>query len=382
MKTTSKYLNEGDTKSFSAVVAIALGEKAAMILQQIHYWVSQRIKEENQVYFHEGFYWIWNSYKEWHRTFPFMPEPTIKRIILDLEQKRVVVSSEFNKNSGNRTKWYRIDHDVLAETVKDAEVYYNSLNVKPSDQNEPPSDQNEPPSDQNEPPSDQNDPTIGSKRSTLSIDLPIDQSSDLANDQTTEDKENIYAPPVEILAEPIQPRQEISIDVLAEEIQETPPPTPAPLSPKNVGLAIATSEDIQKPKKNTLDSDRVKFQPFLDVWLQDKVDDWTPHRVLGKTAISKLKTFVKEHPENALEVFQKGLLYAQTDSYHKTTPKGWDFEEYMSNEKPYRNYKKWEQQQSRSQQSPTDRPMTPSDLKNAETFVRLKERLNKELLTA
>jgi len=372
MKTTSKYLNEGDAKSFSAVVAIALGEKAAMILQQIHYWVSQRIEEENQVYFHEGFYWIWNSYKEWHRTFPFMPEPTIKRIILDLEQKRVVVSSEFNKNSGNRTKWYRIDHDVLAETVKDAEVYYNSLNVKPSDQNEPPSDQN--------------DLTIGSKRSTLSIDLPIDQSSDLANDQTTEDEENIYAPPIEILTEPIQPEQKILIDVLAEE-KETPIPPPplASLPLENVGLAIATTEKPQKRKKNVTSEDLILFK---EVWNRDAPA--ACRRVVGDLTIADekaLRRLIKQFGNRSIEVLQEGLAYARTQKWWNDKSKKLSIANYVSKDKPEdyaRNYRDMVEEgvSIPLTVSPTDRPMTQSDIKNAETFVRLKERLNKELLTA
>ena len=207
-------------------------------------------------------------------------------------------------------------------------------------------------------------------------------------EETREDKsreeentrgDGIYTPPVENFSKPCQPIQEILISVGMAEEKETPiPPTPlVPLSPENVGLAIRGTTKPQKPKKSTLESDRIEFQPFLDVWTQDKVEDWTDHRVLGKTAISKLKTFVKENPDNALEIFQGALLYAKTDSYHKTTPKGWDLEEFMSQDKPCRYYKKWEQQQARSQQlqSNTDRPMTASDIRKAETYLKYKEAL-------
>jgi hypothetical protein len=161
------------------------------------------------------------------------------------------------------------------------------------------------------------------------------------------DEENIYAPPVEILTESIQPMQQTLIADMAEE-KETPiPPTPlTSLPPENVGLAIATTEKPQKRKKskNTLEADRLEFRPFLDVWLQDKVEDWIPHRSLSKIAVSKLKTFTREHGKGfAMEVFQKGLLFAQSDSYHKRVPKKWTIEEFLSNGKPYQYYEKYEQ---------------------------------------
>ena len=43
MSMSDKYLSEGDQKSLSCVVAIALGDRAALILQEIHFWAS--IKE-------------------------------------------------------------------------------------------------------------------------------------------------------------------------------------------------------------------------------------------------------------------------------------------------------------------------------------------------
>ncbi len=188
------------------------------------------------------------------------------------------------------------------------------------------------------------------------------------------DEENIYTPPVEISLEPIQPMQQTLIDVLAEE-KETPiPPTPlASLPPENVGLAIATTEKTQKPKKskNTLEADRVEFQPFLDVWLQDKVEDWTPHRSLSPTAISKLKTLCK-HYDNALEIFQKALWYAQSDSYHKRVPKGWTIEEFLSTSKPYQYYEKYEQA-PKKESAHGDLLMSRGEVKRASLYVQLQQ---------
>ena len=46
-------------------LACAVGLNEALILQQFHYWLqhSNNIKD--------GHKWIYNSYQEWHKQFPF-----------------------------------------------------------------------------------------------------------------------------------------------------------------------------------------------------------------------------------------------------------------------------------------------------------------------
>ncbi len=152
--------------------------------------------------------------------------------------------------------------------------------------------------------------------------------------------EPIYSSSDEILVDLIQPIQEVLISVGMAEEKETPIPPPplAPLSPENVGLAIAV-----QPKVTNLDAKRNNYQVFLDVWLQEKPDDWVDHKTLSKTAISKLETFVKTHGSESMTIFQKSLWYAKSDDYHKKVLKGWTLEQYLSNEKPYQYYEKYEQ---------------------------------------
>ena len=194
--------------------------------------------------------------------------------------------------------------------------------------------------------------------------------------------EDIYTPTVENFPKPCQPTQEVLISGDMAEEKETPiPPTPlASLPPENVGLAIATTEKPKKAKKQECD-----LNLFLQVWNQDAPSHWVRHSTINDATAKKLLKFANEF-ENSLEIFQKGLWFAHTDKWCMNPAHKLRMTNVLSRDTNliFQYYESYEDQQRRSQQlqSNTDRPMTQSDLKNAETFVRLKERLNKELLTA
>ena len=92
-------------------LAQAIGLNEAIVLQQVHYWCLHNKNTGNN--FRDGYYWVYNSYREWQKQFPWWSERTIKSIISRLETKGLLVSSNYNKLRMDRTKWYRIDHDTL-----------------------------------------------------------------------------------------------------------------------------------------------------------------------------------------------------------------------------------------------------------------------------
>ena len=95
-------------------LAKLIGLNEALVLQQLQYWL-----------FHEklgitknGQKWIYNSYPEWAKNFPFWDKRTIQRIFRSLEKEKLVLSSQFFKNKYNRMKSYRINYDVLNRLIK------------------------------------------------------------------------------------------------------------------------------------------------------------------------------------------------------------------------------------------------------------------------
>ena len=94
-------------------LATAIGLNEAIILQQVHYWLVK------SAHIRDGQTWIYNSYPEWQAQFPFWGLNTIKRAIYKLEEKGLLVTGNYNTLKIDRTKWYRIDYDKLAE-IEDA----------------------------------------------------------------------------------------------------------------------------------------------------------------------------------------------------------------------------------------------------------------------
>lgn len=208
-----------------------------------------------------------------------------------------------------------------------------------------------------------------------------------ANPKTEEENartENIYTVPPVNFPDLDLPTKEISIADMAEE-KETPfPPTPlASLSPENVGLAIATTKKPQKLKKSRSKkyvdpADRELFEPFRIVWNEYSPDHWEKYADLDAVMIGKLKSFVKTLEKNeSLPVFQQGLQYLRADKFYGGSRVNWTLAGYLSHDKPLEHSLNYERQQARSQQlqSNTDRPMTASDIRKAETYLKYKEAL-------
>jgi hypothetical protein len=90
------------------VLACECGLNEAIFLQQLHYWLE---RSENM---RDGHKWVYNSYEDWRKQFPFWSVSTMKRIIWKLEKEGYIISSNYNRLKIDHTKWYRINYDALA----------------------------------------------------------------------------------------------------------------------------------------------------------------------------------------------------------------------------------------------------------------------------
>ena len=109
----SKLLINENPIMIQPTLVMKLGLNQAIIIQQVHYWLlkSPHIKD--------GKRWIYNTYKDWKQQFPFWSEKTIMRTFLALEKEGYVVSANYNRMKIDKTKWYSIDYDKLAEMEED-----------------------------------------------------------------------------------------------------------------------------------------------------------------------------------------------------------------------------------------------------------------------
>lgn len=96
----------------NADLAYALGKSAAILLQQIHYWISNE-KIKGKV--HQEKKWISNSYTQWAEDLSVISPSTVKRSIQKLKSFGAIQVENFSKQKGDRTNWITINYDKLSE---------------------------------------------------------------------------------------------------------------------------------------------------------------------------------------------------------------------------------------------------------------------------
>ncbi|MGG4042097.1 DnaD domain-containing protein [Bacillus smithii] len=88
-------------------LAEKVGLNEAIILQQLHYWL------QASNHYIDGRKWIYNTYEDWGKQFPFWSDRTIRRTITKLKNKGIILTGNFNKLKIDKTTWYSIDYQKL-----------------------------------------------------------------------------------------------------------------------------------------------------------------------------------------------------------------------------------------------------------------------------
>ena len=101
-----------ETRLVQTSVAMVLGLNAALFLQQLNF----RLRTPSHVV--EGVAWYEASYASLQAVdFPFWGEKTIARIARRLEKRGIVTARPMSRNTYDRTKWYTINDEKLAEAL-------------------------------------------------------------------------------------------------------------------------------------------------------------------------------------------------------------------------------------------------------------------------
>lgn len=109
--TISKLLLDEPPLQVMPTLATLIGLNESIVLQQVHYWL--KTKENDQQDYIDGHYWVYNTYKQWQKQFPFWHLNTIQRTFTSLEKKGLLISANYNKAGFDKTKWYTINYPVL-----------------------------------------------------------------------------------------------------------------------------------------------------------------------------------------------------------------------------------------------------------------------------
>ncbi len=109
-------------------VANKIGRSPALVLQQLHYWLSN---SKDYGYELDGRRWIHNSYQQWQEQLSVFSLSTIRRAFSILEEIGVVLSQKLGRRGGDQTKSYTIDYDKLATFTHNSSSYEQESPVLP-----------------------------------------------------------------------------------------------------------------------------------------------------------------------------------------------------------------------------------------------------------
>lgn len=93
-------------------LAVQIGDREALFLQQLHYWI-----ESDLAHYIDNKWWIYNTYNDWREdNFPFWSDSTIRRIVKSLKEKELIITTDkYNNWSQDRTTWYSINYEKLKQ---------------------------------------------------------------------------------------------------------------------------------------------------------------------------------------------------------------------------------------------------------------------------
>lgn len=91
---------------FDVEIAMKIGINAAIILENIGYWVAKN--EANGENFFEGNYWTYNSRQAYQKLFPYLTKKQIDTAFDKLLEEEYIIKGNFNSSAYNRTLWYTL----------------------------------------------------------------------------------------------------------------------------------------------------------------------------------------------------------------------------------------------------------------------------------
>ncbi len=92
--------------SFNIQIAMKYGVHAAIILNNIYFWVEKN--KANNKNFYDGHYWTFNSKTAFAKLFPYMTPRQIEYALKKLVDDKIILTGNYNSDQRDRTLWYSI----------------------------------------------------------------------------------------------------------------------------------------------------------------------------------------------------------------------------------------------------------------------------------
>ena len=119
---------------FDIEIAKTYGVNAAILLENLGYWIKQN--EANETNYYDGYYWTFNSRRAYREIFPYMSERQIDTAFRKLIDGGLVITGHYNKLAYDRTLWYALTQKgkcILHFDGMETDILQNgnNQNVKP-----------------------------------------------------------------------------------------------------------------------------------------------------------------------------------------------------------------------------------------------------------
>lgn len=125
---SSLLIDEPPMLMLPSLAKVLKSADKAIIVQQIHYWLQIKRKAKDTRSFKEGRWWVYNSFRDWHKQFIWISERTIQRHFKDLVDQGIIIVGNFNNQNYDRTNWYTLSYARLNElTMTDCRNHYDGL---------------------------------------------------------------------------------------------------------------------------------------------------------------------------------------------------------------------------------------------------------------
>lgn len=92
--------------SFDIEFAKRYGVIPAIIIKSFEFWIMKN--KANDVNFHDGYYWTYNSTKALNELFPYLTTRQINYAIQKLIDEKILITGNYNTMKYDRTLWYAI----------------------------------------------------------------------------------------------------------------------------------------------------------------------------------------------------------------------------------------------------------------------------------
>lgn len=136
-KRSSLLIDTDEKITLLTQLAVVIGDRQAIALQQIHYWCDINSRQKHKEDFFDDHWWTYNTWNDWKKNnFPFWSVPTIRRIFSDLDQMGLIVIRP-HKND-KRGSWITVNYEQLEMVAKEKNKSIKTRRPKPHypDQND------------------------------------------------------------------------------------------------------------------------------------------------------------------------------------------------------------------------------------------------------